>query len=600
MLVVLGPAPAVPGEPPAPDGWAALALPDDAGAPDAEPRLVARFRREEAAAVVRWIPGELAVEPGAVRWVLASVADEYPRWLAAGVQVDRCWDLGLVQRILTRAAAAPGSGLGPGDGPSGARAGYAPVCEIRVAEPEDPAAPPRRDPAQDAFFDLPDSVETGPDVHALTAELRAQHAAVAGSAHPHRLRLLVAAESQGALVAAEIRAAGLPWSRPVHEALLADQLGPRPPEGQRPARLQALAERIGDALGSPGVSPDSQPSLLRALQTAGVTVESTRQWDLKRWIEQGGPQRQERATLLAPLLEYKALARLWTANGWHWLDEWVGDDGRFHATYLVGGVVTGRWAAHGGGAMQVPSVVRDAVRADPGWLLTVADASQVEPRILAAMARDEALALAGTTPDLYREVAEQGRAAGTALADRARAKVALLGAMYGATTGDSAALMPHLRRLYPAAIGLLERAASVGEAGGQVATWLGRWSPAPDEAWLESVADVSTEAAESAARRRRRSAGRFTRNFVVQGTAAEWALCWMGEIRRRLRAEGMVTELVFFVHDEVVLHGPAEEAEAVRAAVAQAATAAGRLLFGQAPVDFPLTVSSISSYADAK
>ena len=37
-------------------------------------------------------------------------------------------------------------------------------------------------------------------------------------------------------------------------------------------------------------------------------------------------------------------------------------------------------------------------------------------------------------------------------------------------------------------------------------------------------------------RRSARDRGRFTRNFVVQGTAAEWALCWMGEIRRRLRA----------------------------------------------------------------
>ncbi|MBD4426660.1 bifunctional 3'-5' exonuclease/DNA polymerase, partial [Xanthomonas citri pv. citri] len=76
--------------------------------------------------------------------------------------------------------------------------------------------------------------------------------------------------------------------------------------------------------GSPGLSPDSQPSLLRALQTAGVAVESTRQWDLKHWIDAGGAEREARAALLAPLLEYKALARLWTANGWHWLDQWIG------------------------------------------------------------------------------------------------------------------------------------------------------------------------------------------------------------------------------------------------------------------------------------
>ena len=580
MFVVLGPAPASVGSP---GTWWAL----DGEGEDAAP--LGSCAAGSVAGLVAGLPARLGVDPSTVRWVLADVGTEYAAWLAAGVRVDRCWDLALVQRILRHAATAPGSGVR-----------YTPVAQLEVADPTEPERPARVPAGQESFFDLPDEAGPALDVTVLAAELAAQRAAVEGSAHPHRLRLLAAAESQGALVAAEIRAAGLPWDRGVHEALLAEQLGPRPAPGERPARLQALAERIADVLGSPGLSPDSQPSLLRALQTAGVAVESTRQWDLKHWIDAGGAEREARAALLAPLLEYKALARLWTANGWHWLDQWIGDDGRFHAAYLVGGVVTGRWAAHGGGAMQVPAGVRDAVRADPGWTLTVADASQVEPRILAAMAADEALARAGTTPDLYREVAEQGRAAGTALADRGRAKIALLGAMYGSTTGDSAALMPHLRRLYPRAIGLLERAATVGEGGGQVSTWLGRWSPAPGRKWQESVSDVGTQAAESAARRRRRSQGRFTRNFVVQGTAAEWALCWMGEIRRRLRSAGMRTELVFFVHDEVVLHGPATEAEAVRTVVAESASAAGRLLFGPAPVDFPLTVSSVGSYADAK
>lgn len=580
MFVVLGPAPASVGSPGA---WWALDGEGDGASP------LGSCAAGSVAGLVAGLPARLGVDPSTVRWVLADVGTEYAAWLVAGVRVDRCWDLALVQRILRHAATAPGSGVR-----------YTPVAQLEVADPTEPERPARVPAGQESFFDLPDETGPAPDVTVLAAELAAQRAAVEGSAHPHRLRLLAAAESQGALVAAEIRAAGLPWDRGVHEALLAEQLGPRPAPGERPARLQALAERIAEVLGSPGLSPDSQPSLLRALQTAGVAVESTRQWDLKHWIDAGGAEREARAALLAPLLEYKALARLWTANGWHWLDQWIGDDGRFHAAYLVGGVVTGRWAAHGGGAMQVPAGVRDAVRADPGWTLTVADASQVEPRILAAMAADEALARAGTTPDLYREVAEQGRAAGTALADRGRAKIALLGAMYGSTTGDSAALMPHLRRLYPRAIGLLERAASVGEGGGQVSTWLGRWSPAPGRKWQESVSDVGTQAAESAARRRRRSQGRFTRNFVVQGTAAEWALCWMGEIRRRLRSAGMRTELVFFVHDEVVLHGPATEAEAVRTVVAESASAAGRLLFGPAPVDFPLTVSSVGSYADAK
>ena len=98
--------------------------------------------------------------------------------------------------------------------------------------------------------------------------------------------------------------------------------------------------------------------------------------------------------------------------------------------------------------------------------------------------------------------------------------------------------------------------------------------------------------------------GRFTRNFVVQGTAAEWALCWMGSLRRRLweMGGGSLVEkphLVFFLHDEVVVHAPAALAHVVAQEVRAAAEEAGRLLFGDFPVDFPLDVAVVASWADA-
>ncbi|MBD4642858.1 bifunctional 3'-5' exonuclease/DNA polymerase, partial [Xanthomonas citri pv. citri] len=63
------------------------------------------------AGLVAGLPARLGVDPGTVRWVLADVGTEYTAWLAAGVRVDRCWDLALVQRILRHAATAPGSGV---------------------------------------------------------------------------------------------------------------------------------------------------------------------------------------------------------------------------------------------------------------------------------------------------------------------------------------------------------------------------------------------------------------------------------------------------------------------------------------------------------
>ncbi|HUX70674.1 MAG TPA: bifunctional 3'-5' exonuclease/DNA polymerase, partial [Cellulomonadaceae bacterium] len=90
-----------------------------------------------------------------------------------------------------------------------------------------------------------------------------------------------------------------------------------------------------------------------------------------------------------------------------------------------------------------------------------------------------------------------------------------------------------------------------------------------------------------------------TRNFVVQGTAAEWALCWMAALRRRLRTLEGGPHLVMFLHDEVMVHAPAGVAEEVASAVRESAVEAGRLLFGDTAVEFALDVSIVDSYADA-
>ncbi|MFS0705673.1 DNA polymerase, partial [Cellulomonas sp. 179-A 9B4 NHS] len=130
--------------------------------------------------------------------------------------------------------------------------------------------------------------------------------------------------------------------------------------------------------------------------------------------------------------------------------------------------------------------------------------------------------------------------------------------------------------------------------------------PAPSVVAPPVVAGGAAAAGEGAGaddvretRRRARDRGRFTRNFVVQGTAAEWAMCWMASLRRRLRAIEGRPHLVFFLHDEVVVHCPAGVADEVAAAVRASADEAGRLLFGDAPVDFALDLSVVGSYADA-
>ena len=508
------------------------------------------------------------------RWVVRHLREVYPPLLAAGVRIRRAHDLLLCHAILRDTASLA-----------------------------DPVAPSSRwirsDPlattiAMPALFDLhevapPESGDPFAEVDELLAEYARQRAAL-GRAPDGRLALLCAAESTGALVAEEMTAAGLPWSTAVHEGLLADSLGPRPVLGARPARMAELAALIGETLEDAAVNPDSPPRLLKALRRSGILVESTSRWELGE-IEH---------PVVEPLLAYKKLARLFTANGWAWLAEWV-HEGRFRPVYLTGGVVTGRWASSGGGALQIPRSLRPAVRADEGWTLICADVAQLEPRVLAAMSKDRAMAAAARGADLYEGVVRSG-----AVQTRQEAKYAVLGAMYGATTGPSGQLGPRLRSVFPRAMALVDGAAKTGEDGGVVSTLLGRSSPRPDAHWTAAQSRASDPDADGAderlARSRARDRGRFTRNFVVQGTAAEWSLLWLAEIRHRLTAlpdapepapgSGPVfsrrAHLAFFLHDEVIVHAPQTQADEAARVVQDAADAATRRLFPGFEIDIPL------------
>lgn len=536
---------------------------------DAELEIVAVERRPLDA----WWDGDRAA-----RWVWSDTTRWYPAVLRAGAVVARCHDLRLSHAILRGSTLVTDA--------SALRA--ATRWDVAV---DDPIAPPSPAPT---LFEIEEPAASGvpDDPDETLAEFRRQQQALRDATDAARLRLLLAAESAGALLAAEMHEAGLPWDRATHEAILEDALGSRPGPGESPERVRELAAQVRAALGDPSASLDSQPKLLRSLHRVGVAAQSTSRWELGEYDHPA----------IAPLLAYKKLTRLMSANGWGWLDEWA-PDGRFRPVYVPGGVVTGRWASSGGGALQIPRQLRPAVRADPGWRLVVADVAQLEPRVLAAMASDEALASAARGRDLYEGIVSSG-----VVQTRQEAKIAVLGAMYGATTGDSGRLVPALRRAYPRAMSLVDAAAATGEQGGIVSTWLGRSSPAASPAWreIQSAAALpeATEIDRTRARRSARDRGRFTRNFVVQGTAAEWALAWLADLRGRLAALpladdgvtaarsgavfGRRAHVAFFLHDEVIVHAPAAHADAAADAVRQAAAGAARLLFGGFPLDFPL------------
>jgi DNA polymerase-1 len=187
--------------------------------------------------------------------------------------------------------------------------------------------------------------------------------------------------------------------------------------------------------------------------------------------------------------------------------------------------------------------------------------------------------------------------------------------MYGGAGGEAGQLLAVLRRRFPAASGYVEAAARAGEEGRVVRSALGRTCPPPSAAWRALTEEAGDEAAERdpGAGRASRARGRFTRNFVVQASAADWALVLLAALRRRLAAlpggpreavagrwDPLAPHLVFFQHDEVLVHCPEAMAPAVVDAVADSAAEAGRALFGRTPVRFPMTTAVVSCYADAK
>ncbi|MCX3061939.1 bifunctional 3'-5' exonuclease/DNA polymerase [Streptomyces beihaiensis] len=518
--------------------------------------------------------------PGVARWVWRETHAVYPRLLAAGVRVERCYDVEAAETLLLAHEGRHGE-------PRSAAAALARLRGDRAVPPDPPprtAAPVGT--ATESLFEPspPVDVPLG-DLVAVHAEQQRRHRA---ATHPDRMRLLTASESAGMLVAAEMHAAGLPWRADVHRAVLRDLLGERYAGGGEPRRLAELRDEVSAAFGRP-VRPDLPADVLKAFAQAGIKVTSTRRWELEGLDHPA----------VRPLLAYKKLYRIYTAHGWSWLQDWV-RDGRFRPEYLPGGTVSGRWTTNGGGALQIPKVIRRAVVADPGWRLVVADADQMEPRVLAAISRDPAfMEVAGRTSDLYQSVSDKAFSG-----DRDQAKIAVLGAIYGQTSGDGLKNLALLRRRFPKAVAYVDEAARAGEEGRLVRTWLGRTCPPaagttafPEEAGLPQETPQQGQR-QSTGSPHTRARGRFTRNFVVQGSAADWTLLVLAALRRSLT--DMAAELVFFQHDEVIVHCPAAEAAQVTEAVRAASDLAGRLTFGDTPVRFPFTTVTVECYAEAK
>ena len=486
------------------------------------------------------------------RWVVWS--QEAARELVGrGVRVATCWDVAAVHRLLF----------------GGWRA--EPTYVWACLHGEAPDAVPAATSEPDLFSVAGDSSDA-PALGATAALEAARLQLTSLDALAGGTRVSIArCESTAELLCAELSADGLPLDRTTAEDLLAEIIGPRPRRAADAAA--ARAERDGRVLRHAPAdttadlrSPIQVKSLLAA---AGIDVPDTRASRLEAF--------RDRSALVAALLDWRKAERIATTYGYAWLDEHLGPDGRLRGAWTGCDGAAGRMTASSG-LHNMPAVLRQAVLAEGGHLLVRADLGQIEPRVLAAVSGDTALAAATTADDMYLPVA-----AGLGV-DRPTAKVAMIAAMYGQTTGHGGIAARRMRTAYPVAMGYLDAADRSARAGRDLRTYGGR------------LLRMSSGGAVSSVREAAR--GRYGRNAVVQGAAAELFKMWAVTVRARIAP--LDARIVLCLHDELLVHVPAARAEQAAELVGSCLTEATRRWAPGGKVRFIADITIAASWADAK
>jgi DNA polymerase I len=384
-------------------------------------------------------------------------------------------------------------------------------------------------------------------------------------------------ESAAELLCAELSADGLPMDRSVAERVLASFIGPRPRSESEAVALRAARDAQVLRHAPAGVTADLRnPAQVRTLLgRIGVDVPDTRAWRLRE-VRDAHP-------LVAALLEWRKADRIATTYGYAWLDEALGPDGRLRGAWTGSDGAGGRMTASAG-LHNMPAAMRRAVVAADGHAFVRADLGQIEPRVLAAVSGDQALVQAARADDMYAPVAAQLGV------DRPTAKVAVLGAMYGQTTGHGAQALRRLNAAYPVAMGYLDAADRAGRAGRDLRTYGGRLIR------LEVPAGAVGQEPRSASRAA--AYGRYARNAMVQGAAAELFKMWAVTVRARCAPLG--AQIVLCLHDELLVHSPRGDAEAVAGMVDECLReAAGRWAPGSG-VRFIADTAIVSCWSEAK
>lgn len=538
---------------------------------------------------------EGATHVGSAHDLLDAVVDleqtEHPRWtwwaaqdvqpfIDAGFAPRRAWDIAEAHRLLHGGwAAEPGlcwaaaHGLPLGSLPPPVTGDLFAFAAPAEGDPDSPTRPDGhlRPDLEDWLHDPAHLRAYGGA--ALTCAERQRAAAIALSP---RLTASVHAESMAAILAVELHRDGLPLDRPEIERLIALSSGPRPT-----STADELAARRTRDLRVLGLVPGRESTDLRnplqvreLLGAVGVDVPNTRKWVLE-------PYRGVHPVVDA-LLDWRRDERIATTYGYRWLDTHVGADDRLRGAWTACDGAGGRMTA-ANGLHNLPTSLRSGVAAPPGHVFVRADLGQIEPRVLAVVSGDAAFAEASAAADLYAPVAARLGV------ERPVAKIAVLAAMYGQRSGAAGEALKGLERAYPVAMRHLDLAYAAGVRGEPVRTFGGRLIPTGR---FLAGEPIGANPALDAAR------GRFARNAVIQGAAAELFKAWAATVRATTAQLG--ARIVLCLHDELLVEVPSESAGDCSQLVDRALTDAARRWAVGAPVRFVAETSVIDRWSQAK
>lgn len=271
--------------------------------------------------------------------------------------------------------------------------------------------------------------------------------------------------------------------------------------------------------------------------------------------------------MIADVLEYRQLTKLKSTyvDG---LLKVIAPDGRIHSHFQQTVTATGRLSSVDPNLQNIPvrtelgRELRRMFVAEQGRVLVDADYSQIELRVLAHVADDDAMieAFRGGQ-DIHATTAS--KVYGVPVEDvtpqmRSSCKAVNFGIVYGisdfslaqdigVTRKEAAAFIQSYLDTYPGVHHYMESIKQSARENGYVETLFGRRRALPE---LNSKNFNLRSFGERAAM-----------NTPIQGTAADIIKIAMLRVRDRLKAEGFEARLILQVHDELILEAPEHEAE---------------------------------------